>query len=280
MEGRIWIPKNVEKKEACPCGSEKTYEKCCLKKGLKYRNYGKNHEDKNILIEESECDREYRKITGVVLDTINKADMENGLSVSYGVESLKQLYGLYEDSISIFSKYSSCTKGCSQCCHMYVDLTAMEAEVIRKFVIENFTNEEIEKIMCRLEENKDLVPDYRELVGLEKMSDQLDSYWSKQIPCPFLNEEKECGIYQVRPVKCRTFMAFSKEENCTYEDNKSFRIETPMGNGLLIGADAISTNVKRFKDLKAEDKKTNLLALKKSIYHWFKDGFNNIDRSI
>ncbi len=85
---------------------------------------------------------------------------------------------------------------------MYVDLTAIEAEVIRAFVAENFTEEEIEKIMSKLEKNKHHVPDYKELVGLEKMSDKLDSYWSKQIPCPFLvvrvlSNEYNVYIYKI-----------------------------------------------------------------------------------
>jgi len=37
---------------------------------------------------------------------------------------------------------------------MYVDLTAIEAEVIKVLLAENFTEEEIEKIMSKLEENK------------------------------------------------------------------------------------------------------------------------------
>lgn len=95
---------------------------------------------------------------------------------------------------------SSCQKGCSACCHMEVEITSYETEIL-----------------------KDLIQAGHR-IDFQRLSKQShralqDPLW-KQGPrnsdsqCVFLNQEGSCSIYEHRPVMCRRHSVSSPAKNC------------------------------------------------------------------
>lgn len=76
-------------------------------------------------------------------------------------------------------------KGCSHCCHMAVCITTAEAAEIGRTIGAKPRTLPIEldpiKVINQLDAN------------VEKFTGK---------PCPFLQEDKSCGIYNVRPIAC------------------------------------------------------------------------------
>lgn len=104
----------------------------------------------------------------------------------------------YIDSLSrIYEKINSgdCS-GCSNCCSESVGASFVEAEVIFDAI----------KLMN---------PKKRKIIIQKMMEYYFDVYDIRQ-KCPFLNEEKLCEIYEVRPLNCRLYGHWEKAD---YENN-------------------------------------------------------------
>jgi Fe-S-cluster containining protein len=81
----------------------------------------------------------------------------------------------------------ACSKGCSACCKIPVDLTYLEAE----FIAFN---------LDKLRQNKDRV-----------LNHNTDA-------CPFLDEKETCSIYSFRPFNCRTYHVPNRPDLCATKD--------------------------------------------------------------
>ncbi len=100
-------------------------------------------------------------------------------------------------------KQVKCKKGCSNCCHIPVDITRDEAILIHEY--------------CQHEEIK---------INTDKLKRQSKydlTNWFEQPkedwPCVFLNLfTKSCTIYEYRPVSCRKLYALSEPEFCDIND--------------------------------------------------------------
>ncbi len=98
----------------------------------------------------------------------------------------EQLHAIYQ-YLDIFrpylAPYMSCSKGCSHCCHIDVQLSPLEAAYIQM------------------------------RTGVV-MSQPRSITTGHTTPCPFLSEAGACGIYEARPLACRIFHAMGDPENC------------------------------------------------------------------
>lgn len=88
---------------------------------------------------------------------------------------------------------SSCRKGCSYCCYINVDVSALEAEILKPFVRT--------KDIAQLEKQKNL-----DFQGFLKLP-----YEDKR--CIFL-ENNQCRVYNDRPLICRKYHVVSDPEIC------------------------------------------------------------------
>lgn len=99
---------------------------------------------------------------------------------------LQELYDQYEKEVSEFKKAAACEVGCADCCIDVgnIDIITLEGIVIHEQMA--FFDEKIQiEIKNRLVKNK-----------AEREEKKLSL-------CAFLNEDKLCIIYDIRPFSCR-----------------------------------------------------------------------------
>lgn len=99
---------------------------------------------------------------------------------------LQELYEQYENEVSDFKKMAACEIGCADCCIDVgnIDITTLEGIIIYE-QIASLEKQIHTKIRNRLAKNKE-----------EREEKKLSR-------CAFLNEDKMCIIYDIRPFSCR-----------------------------------------------------------------------------
>ncbi len=126
-------------------------------------------------------------------------------SLAFNEERARLLHRLVNDEILLGADIPiSCKKGCSACCHMEVEITSYEAEILEGLIKEGH-------------------PIDHERLLRQSARDLQDPQW-KQGPrnsdsqCVFLNLEGSCSIYEDRPVMCRRHSVSSPAINCSTLD--------------------------------------------------------------
>lgn len=122
-------------------------------------------------------------------------------TASAGPARARKLHELVEKEIAQAAEIeSSCKKGCSACCHMEVEITSYEAEILAKLIQDGHVIDQ---------------------TRLQKQSARSlqDNQWKQGIrnldsKCIFLNNEGACSIYENRPVMCRRHSVTSPAKNC------------------------------------------------------------------
>ncbi len=97
-----------------------------------------------------------------------------------------------------------CQRGCAYCCYTGVALTRLEWDGILRQVEEQGID--LNQVIERSRKTIDRV---RGVLNSKKNLEQVD--WHRLVinqPCPFLNEDQSCMIYEDRPLDCRLVVAF------------------------------------------------------------------------
>lgn len=90
----------------------------------------------------------------------------------------------------------SCKKGCSSCCHINVDIFNEEAKIIYDYLVENKIDVSIEYLKNQMSiDNKDR------------------SVFIQGSACVFL-KNKECSIYNIRPINCKKYFVINDPKLC------------------------------------------------------------------
>lgn len=100
----------------------------------------------------------------------------------------------------------SCFKGCSACCHMEVEVTSHEADVLKHLVEDGMS---IDRSRLQQQSQRNL----QDPVWREGMRNEINK-------CVFLNHQGECRIYENRPVMCRRHSVTSPAEFCENIESK------------------------------------------------------------
>lgn len=213
----------IGRNEDCPCGSGKKFKQCCEVKGHKYVDFSLF--GKRVIIDKTENKKCFSSINEYLErnNVIEYYDKKQIIDVNLGIKHLKTLFEFLDDMLKPIQKVSSCTKGCGHCCKIAVSVTAIEAEMIRNFVINNLDKNEVKNIYFAIKNNKSKYP--RELTFGQGYSDNvLKKFENDNISCPFLTKESTCSIYPVRPYACRQYLVFSDSKKCgeKAEDIKSY----------------------------------------------------------
>ena len=122
---------------------------------------------------------------------------------SEGVTPLRKFWQTLSNSYKNIPPLK-CGKGCAHCCHTGVAATQVEWDGILNNAVENKID--LEKVIERSRRTIDRV---RETLRSNKSLEQVD--WHRLVinqPCPFLDENHACIIYEDRPLDCRLVVAF------------------------------------------------------------------------
>jgi Fe-S-cluster containining protein len=90
----------------------------------------------------------------------------------------------------------ACRAGCHWCCYFSVDVRAVEVFRIVAFIDETFDAGRRSRVEAAVRSNAAL------LSGLDEMQRM-----TRNVRCPFLEDDGRCGIYAVRPQTCRNYHA-------------------------------------------------------------------------
>lgn len=117
------------------------------------------------------------------------------ISKASPLKALQVIYEYVERYFSGAKNLVACHKGCANCCHGRIWIKQVEA---------------------------DLIADTYGLTA-PRIVDDMDGgsipLKDSSRPCPFLSADKECTIYEVRPLVCRTHFNFEPtNELCQYEN--------------------------------------------------------------
>ena len=115
------------------------------------------------------------------------------------------LFTIYDAFEKWVEEDCACKKGCATCCTQNVVITAVEGDLIHRFIREH---EKMEWFVAKLQRKAktrrpELTTNGFAVRCLEGTDVHPESYGSGE-PCPFL-EENCCSIYEVRPFSCRCF---------------------------------------------------------------------------
>ena len=122
---------------------------------------------------------------------------------SEGVTPLRKFWQTLSNSYKNIPPLK-CGKGCAHCCHTGVTATQVEWDGILNNAVENKID--LEKV---IERSKRTIDRVRETLRSNKSLEQVD--WHRLVinqPCPFLDEDHACIIYEDRPLDCRLVVAF------------------------------------------------------------------------
>lgn len=135
---------------------------------------------------------------------------------------LSEIFADYEavrrDADALFghvtAKYpaeTACHKGCSDCCHALFDLSLVEAMYINGVFNEKFPHSrERSRILERASDiDRQLTKAKRELYLAEKNGESPEEIMRRaatlRMPCPLLDEDSQCVLYEHRPITCRLY---------------------------------------------------------------------------
>ena len=106
-----------------------------------------------------------------------------------------------------------CKPGCDYCCRQFTMVSVPEA----MYIILGFERLDHARAVKWAKDNNEklnqqltCVKDY----SPSKVEEFRAKWFDKQMPCIFLNEDKKCSVYQLRPIVCRSYYVLDTNETC------------------------------------------------------------------
>jgi len=132
--------------------------------------------------------------------------IQQGFSNDILFSAIKSLYtaidGLNDSVLALAQRRNSevtCFKGCHWCCHQAVFANSYELHFLSEKIKNNFTDEELFRIIERTEVKYKIT---------SKLND--DDILKYKAPCPLLFDGA-CSIYEARPMACRIYLSTNLE---------------------------------------------------------------------
>jgi Fe-S-cluster containining protein len=205
--GTVTIGRN----DLCPCGSGKRFKNCCKDKGHTYALFEGG--DKRFAYDLTETNRYIDSILNTYNRIVSLRDDQTKIDKGKGLEILATIHQLADKALEPFLRHSSCKKGCQACCYNIIPIHAIEAEMICRFVKENFKPKRMSDVLAKIDESAPYYPDPF-VIGSDVSTEVFERYYHNQIPCPFLSREGSCAVYEARPLIARTHIVFSSPGLC------------------------------------------------------------------
>lgn len=123
-----------------------------------------------------------------------------------------------------------CTKGCTYCCYLMVEVFDHEVYGIVAYLMETRSISELQALYTQL------VLDAKKSSGASAME-----YLELKLPCVFL-QDGACSIYPARPVACVTYHSLDKEACVTVHEHTD-QPWIPQVAEIIVGVPAVSLGV-------------------------------------
>ena len=156
-----------------------------------------------------------------------KQALESGLPPLY-----KAYDGYLASQLVTEEKNVTCQKGCSHCCRHYV--TSVEPFEILAIHLRIRQLEHYPDLLFAAHARTSKFEQILKKEGEDAEAEDraLYRYYLRGAPCPFLEKEGTCGIYEDRPMSCRMFFSESAPRFCQGKQvtsgwNKNFQVELP-----------------------------------------------------
>jgi Fe-S-cluster containining protein len=146
-------------------------------------------------------EKNYRHFFFQMLKQHNSENINHPADISIN-EALSQAGRIIEDaSQEQHLSDIDCSKGCGYCCRLNIPTLPPEAWKIVSFIRNNFNIDEFSYLIDKIHNNA---------FQIKYLDD--DDRIACKIECIFLNSEKSCSIYPVRPVLCRSVTSLDRED--------------------------------------------------------------------
>lgn len=210
----------------CICGSNKLFSECCMSKNHTYKSLGKNYKNKEVIYDHTEVTNALEKLQNYINLRIS-TEFNLTLTKEDALRKLRRLFEKLDKALGPIHKVSSCIQLCSYCCYgMVVSTTMLEYELIKEYMKDNFTSQQIYDFRSKIENSKSLFHNLIAANGVIAESEYTNSYH----PCAFLSDDNKCTIYQVRPYMCRKYLVFSKPRDCSIRGGEDIHYFSPYFN--------------------------------------------------
>jgi Fe-S-cluster containining protein len=118
---------------------------------------------------------------------------------------------MFESITRSYSDLMPCKLGCDDCCHVYYELSFIEAFYISGMFNDKISGRLRERAIIRAQEAEPLFHDAQVMLGTLGRaasdlgeSEVIDAAARLRIRCPLL-EDKRCILYEDRPITCRLY---------------------------------------------------------------------------
>jgi hypothetical protein len=127
----------------------------------------------------------------------------------------------------------ACSRGCSYCCNLRVQVQPYEAFTLAAWLRRTFDPRRLEDVVAKLRAN---VARTREL-GEEARK-------RTNIPCALLGDDGACTAYEARPAQCRRYHSTDVEPCKAFHATHDDTIEAAMNQAVAHNADVIITQAR------------------------------------
>lgn len=255
----------IDENKICICGSGKKLKDCCVNNKMNIEVIGKNYKNESIIIDKDKNKEIYYEVEDFIGKNLKDYSL---LSSDQGIEYLEKLYSYSNSFLRKLETTASCKKGCDDCCNRLVLCTPIEAEYIRRYVNNYFSQRRQKEILTSYQKIQHALPSFIELYNL-KFKEKIEKNIHKEkISCVFLDENKRCSVYTVRPYACRSHLVFSHPDKCQRGEktHKYTSIVTELIEG---GINKLSSKVYPYYAFSRDP-------IAKPISRWFAIGFDKI----
>lgn len=117
-----------------------------------------------------------------------------------GLDVLGKAMGSFTKAVYDLPESAACGPGCAWCCHLRVETSIPELLVIHRELLAGSTPKGIASLKKWT----------REAASIGDLLDE-NIWYQHKIPCPFLDNNKACLIYAIRPFACRAHHSMDAE---------------------------------------------------------------------
>jgi len=113
----------------------------------------------------------------------------------------------FDRNFNLYPGQMQCRKGCFLCCSQMFKITLIDAAVVSQAAkrLDSETRKKIqEKARLYIKKREEMICERSGRMDLDCDGDEISTI-GLRLPCPALDDNGACGIYESRPIVCRKF---------------------------------------------------------------------------